>query len=74
MLSHKDWFLVFLSLLSLAELKDCSVTWGMKNTPPLAAVENIGQYTTVWTSVQRTSDVSKTMKANAAVTLVHWLI
>tara|TARA_B100000497_G_scaffold126828_1_gene166794 strand:+ start:1451 stop:1582 length:132 start_codon:yes stop_codon:yes gene_type:complete len=43
MLSHKDWFLVFLSLLSLAELKDCSVTWGMRNTPPLAAVENIGQ-------------------------------
>jgi len=28
----------------LAVLKDESVTRGMKNTPPLAAVENIGQW------------------------------
>jgi len=27
----------------LAVLKDWPVTWGMKNTSPLAAVENIGQ-------------------------------
>jgi len=29
--------------LALAVLKDSTVTWGMKNTPPSAAVENIGQ-------------------------------
>jgi len=37
----------------VAGLKDRPVTRGMKNTPPLAAVENIGQYTKVWTKVLR---------------------
>jgi len=32
-----------LSLLSLVGLKDFSATWDLKNVPPLAAVENIGQ-------------------------------
>jgi len=29
--------------LLLAGLRDCPVTWELKNIPPLAAVENIGQ-------------------------------
>jgi len=33
----------FVSRVPLAVLKDRSVTRGMKNTPPLAAVEDIGQ-------------------------------
>jgi len=42
-----------LSLTPLAVLKDWSVTWGMKNTLPLAAVENIGQLTRVRTRILR---------------------
>jgi len=37
----------------LAGLRDCPVTRGLKNTPPLAAVENIGQWTKVWTITTR---------------------
>ena len=54
---HEGGFLVYkivqLSLAPLAVLKDWSVTWGMKNTLPLAAVENIGQLTRVGTRVLR---------------------
>jgi len=39
--------------LSLAVLKDWSVTWELKSVPPLAAVENIGQLTKVRTRVLR---------------------
>jgi len=41
------------SWLSLAGLWDRPVTWELKNIPPLAAVENIGQWTKVWTSASR---------------------
>ena len=46
-------FYVQLSPKPLAVLKDWSVTWGMKNTLPLAAVENIGQLTRVRTRILR---------------------
>ena len=36
-----DFYVV--SRVALAGLKDCTVTRGLKNTPPSAAVENIGQ-------------------------------
>jgi len=45
--------IIILSLKPLAVLKDWSVTWELKNVPPLAAVENIGQLTKVRTRVLR---------------------
>jgi len=45
-LSYEDKFLTVqlkLSYIFLAVLKDRSVTWELKNVPPSAAVENIGQ-------------------------------
>lgn len=32
------------SLISLVNLRDVLTTWGMKRTPPSAAVENLGQW------------------------------
>jgi len=57
----------------LAGLKDRPVTRGMKNTPPLAAVENIGQWTKVWTKVLRRWKIDKIVKAMVAVKSVRRL-
>jgi len=69
---HLDNFVNYhiVSLLPLAELWDYPVTWELKNIPPLAAVENIGQWTKVWTSMMRgVKNLNKVVKAMIAVKL-----
>jgi len=46
-------FMIRTSRRPLAGLWDCPVTWELKNIPPLAAVENIGQWAEAWTSTTR---------------------
>jgi len=50
---HRTLTFFWASRRPLAGLWDCPVTWELKNIPPLAAVENIGQWTKVWTSTTR---------------------
>ncbi len=34
---------IYLNRVTLVVLKECTTTWGLQNTPPPAAVENISQ-------------------------------